>query len=120
MRNIITVDSTTILIIFLTAIIILHNDGLEMMDSGEAIQGVASVYNTSKMTITDLNVTGKLNVAGDATVGGKLQLGNDIDMVTGKNINWNATTGNSKIVTNPDGTIHISSQRKYIKLYKFP
>jgi len=40
--------------------------------NSEALQNIASVYNNSSMTVTDLTVTGKLKVEGTLTSAGKI------------------------------------------------
>jgi len=70
---------TPYLIIFLMAIIIMYNfyeiyklkntiKGVEGFEDPEAIANLASLYNQENMKVTNLEITGKLNVKGDTTL----------------------------------------------------
>lgn len=52
----------------------------ENMTSLEAVENIASLYNSNNMTVGNLNVTGNGTINGDATIKGKLYADGDIIM----------------------------------------
>jgi len=73
--------------------------------SNEAIQSVASVYNTSVMTVKDLNVTGNLTVSGNTSCTGTSTLGQ-----------WSIR--NDKIGIKDRGDIHLAPD-KWVRLLNY-
>ena len=103
MKRLLLIIIITVLICFFIFRYTSTNEALtvEGLTSDEAIKNIASIYNTDKMSVTNLNVTGEstvnkstistLNVTGDTTLNnvqtGKLQLGNKWSLTgTGKDI----------------------------------
>ena len=71
MNNIININVETILFGATIVLLCHYNQIKEHITevSNEAIQTVASSYNANNMTVTNLKVTGTLEVGGDASVG---------------------------------------------------
>lgn len=63
----------------------------------QAIQGIASIYNTGKMTLTDLDVTGRLTVGGDTTIGGEFHGLKSVKSDNGLIGMWSLVSGDSNI-----------------------
>ncbi|QKF94441.1 hypothetical protein QKU48_gp0983 [Fadolivirus algeromassiliense] len=87
--------SLTVLILLYTSV----SNNLEGFTSNEAIQNLASMYNKGELKITDLVVTGKLEVTGDSTFNGKILANGNIRIPKCRGIQYDNTYENGYTMT---------------------
>ena len=96
-KSLIVIDTTILIIIFITGCISLSSDTLfePFETSNEAVQTVSSIYNSGNMSVSNLRVTGNLIVDGDCKGGslttGAFKLsgeGDNLVLRNGTNTDW--------------------------------
>lgn len=100
-----------ILVIFSIILSLDSNYEFEHLTSNEAVQSIASIYNNSAMTVSDLNVTGKLTVTGDIVGQNNLSVAKTSTL--GK---WSVR--DNRIGISGLGDLHLADD-KWVRLYDY-
>jgi hypothetical protein len=92
-----------ILLLLILLAIIYYKQKKEHLTNDEAIQAVASVYNNDNMTVTNLNVTSKLNVATNASINSLAASNLNATDISANTLNLNNLNVNHNYIIDENG-----------------
>lgn len=86
-----------IIIIILILICVVYNNNSEHLTPTEAVTNIASLYNNSTLTSTNMNVTDKLTVSGNTSMNGGASINGNTSIAGALDITGNVTLSEAKI-----------------------